>query len=87
MKQNRAWSCYHLYLLSIGFHDDLFFDNFNDGHKHKIFSAFAQSIREGRFCPRSTKNLKSESVRATLDCVAQTYKLADQPDPRLDADG
>jgi hypothetical protein len=84
-KQNQAWSCYQLYLLSIGLQYDLFLNNFNWGHKHRILSAFAQSIRESRFCPKPKKlNL---SVRATLDCMAQTYKLADQPDPRLDADG
>ncbi len=42
---------------------------------------------KGRFCPRYSKNLKAESVRATLDCVAQTHKLADRADPRLDIDG
>jgi hypothetical protein len=55
--------------------------------KHKILSAFAQSIREGRFRPRVSKDLKSKSVRATLDCVAQAYKLADRGDPKLDTNG
>lgn len=86
-KEICAWDGCKKYLLSIGLNDDLYLDNFNKGAKHKIFSAFAQAIREGRFSPRYSKNLKSDSVRATLDCVAQTYKLADQADPRLDGDG
>lgn len=44
-------------------------------------------MREGRFCTKATKTIKSDSVRATLDCVAQAFKLADRADPRLDADG
>jgi hypothetical protein len=65
----------------------LYLENFSRGNKHKLLSAFAQAIREGRFCSRKSKNIKTESVRATLDCVAQAYKLLDRPDPRLDADG
>jgi hypothetical protein len=86
-KQICAWSRYSRYLFSIGLQDDLFLDNFSRGNKHKILSAFAQAIREGRFCNRAPKNVKAESVRATLDCVAQAYKLADRADPRLDPDG
>jgi hypothetical protein len=86
-KQIRAWSRFKQYLCSIGIPDDSYLDSFNRQQKHKILSAFAQAVREGRFSANSTKLLKGESVRATLDCVAQTFKLADRPDPRLDADG
>jgi hypothetical protein len=55
---------------------DLPLDEFSRGAKQKNLSAFAQAIREGRFSPGQTKDLKSESVCATLDFVAQTYKLA-----------
>jgi hypothetical protein len=50
------------------------------------FSAPAlKSIREGRFGPKNHhKPIKSESVRATFDCVAQAFKLADRAEPRLD---
>jgi hypothetical protein len=30
---------------------------------------------------------KSKSIRTTIDCVAQTYRLAGRQDPRLDSDG
>ncbi len=43
-KQTHAWAWYQLYLLSLGLQDDLFLENFNRGHKHKILSAFSQSI-------------------------------------------
>jgi hypothetical protein len=86
-KQIRAWNRYRQYLLSIGLEGDLYLDELSRGTKHKILSAFAQAVREGRFSPRHFKNIKSESVHATLDCVAQTYKLADRADPRLDKDG
>jgi len=44
-------------------------------------------LREGRFCSNSSQQVKSESVRASLDHVAQAFKLANRPDPRLDSDG
>ncbi len=62
-------------------------------HEHKkikILGAFAQSIREGRFCTQKhrkhNKPIKSDSIRASLDCVAQAFKLADHLDPQLDQD-
>jgi hypothetical protein len=62
-----------------------YLDNFSRDQKIKILTAFAQSIREGRFVlVKYNKPIQSESVRASLDCVAQAFKLADRPDPRLD---
>jgi hypothetical protein len=86
-KQLRAWRRYKDYLMSIGLQHDLFLEGFNRGQRIKILCAFAQSVREGRFGVKSPKLLKADSVRATLDGVAQAYKLADRADPRLDADG
>jgi len=65
---------------------DPYLNDFSCGQQHKILSAFAQAIREGRFSIRCTTNPKSESVRAALDSVAQAFTLADQKDPRLDPD-
>jgi hypothetical protein len=57
------------------------------GQRHKILSAFGQFIREGRFNSGVPKLLKADSVRAALDCMAQAFKLAVRPDPRLNTDG
>ena len=86
-KQLRAWRRYKDYLMSIGIQHDLFLEGFNRGQHIKLLCAFAQSVREGRFGVKSPKLLKADSVRSTLDGVAQAYKLADRADPRLDADG
>jgi len=86
-KQAHAWDRYKLYLLSIGMTDNWYLDNFSRGAKHKILSAFSHAIRESRFGHGRSRNIKAESVRATLDGVVQAYKLADRADPRLDADG
>jgi hypothetical protein len=84
-KQIRAWNRFQTYLHSIGIQSDPFLDDFSRDQKIKILSAFAQSIREGRFgFKKLLKPIKSESVRASLDCVAQAFKLADRADPRLD---
>jgi hypothetical protein len=49
--------------------------------------AFASALRQGRFSVAKFTWLRSDSIRATLDCLSLTFKLADKPDPRLDADG
>jgi hypothetical protein len=44
----------------------------------QLISAFTYLIREGRFCSKKHgKPIKSNSVRVSLDCVAQAFKLAD----------
>jgi len=84
MKQACAWLRYTNYLTSIGCHQDPFLDNFSRAWRHKILAAFAHAVREGRFSYKKYTILKSESIRATLDCVAQTFKLSDKPNPGLD---
>jgi hypothetical protein len=69
----------------IGIRDDDYLDSFDRSQKHKILSTFAQSIREGHFGHKPSKFLKSDSVRASLDGMAQTFRLAGRSDPRLDA--
>jgi hypothetical protein len=86
-KQIRARDRYKQYLVSIGLFDDWYLENFSRGGRNKILSAFAQSIREGRFGARYLKHVKSNSVRTALDGAAQAYKLANRPDLRLDEDG
>jgi hypothetical protein len=85
-KQALAWTRYKHYLQSIGIINDEFFENFSRHQKHKILSAFCISIREGRLLNKKNKSNKADSVRSAIDHVAQTYKLANRPDPRLDID-
>ncbi len=87
VKQIRAWTRFQTYLLSIGLHSDPYLDQFNQAQWIKILSAFAQSIREGQLgTHQNHKTIKFESVRASLDSVAQAFRLADWADPRLDGD-
>lgn len=85
-KQTLAWRRYQQYLLSIGIKSDWFLDGFNRHQKHRILGAFIAALHEGRFCTKKGTAPKSKTIRATLDCVAQTFKLANRTDPRLDAD-
>jgi len=85
-KQALTWNRFEHYLQSIGIHDP-FLSSFTREQQHKILGAFCQAIREGRFNSRQNQPCKSESVRAALDNVAQTYRLANKPDPRLNTDG
>ena len=87
-KQVRAWSRFQQYLGTIGLGDDRYLDNLTQFQRTKVLSAFAHALREGRLGTRNRgKAIKSDSVRASLDCVSQAFKLADRPDPRLDRDG
>jgi hypothetical protein len=86
-KQALAWHHYKLYLLSIGIRDDWFLVSFDRGQRHKILGAFAAALREGRFSSTKSASLRSGSIRTTLDCVSQTFRLANKPDPRLDVNG
>jgi len=86
-KQALAWRRFKLYLLSIGIRDDWFLVSFDRGQRHKILGAFAAPLREGRFSSTKSTLLRSDSIRNTLDCVSQTFQLANKPDPRLDIDG
>jgi hypothetical protein len=84
-KQLRTWTRFQSYLLSIGLQSEPYLDNLTRAQKIKILGAFAHSIREGRFYTKKyNKPIKSDSVRASLGCKAQAFKLADQADPRMD---
>jgi hypothetical protein len=86
-KQALAWSRYETYLTSISITSDPYLDNFSKIQRIKILGAFAHAIREGRFSPKRSNNIKSKSCRATIGCVAHAFRLANRPDPRLDEDG
>jgi hypothetical protein len=71
----------------VGFvHDIIYLNSFSRGQKHWIPGAFAASLQQGRFYSKQDIHSKAASIRATLDCVAQVFKLADRPDPRMDSD-
>jgi hypothetical protein len=86
-KQTLAWNRFKQYLKSISISSDPFLDNFTRYQRIKILGAFAHALREGRFNPKRPNTIKSDSCRATIDCVAQTFRLANRQDPRLDEDG
>jgi hypothetical protein len=86
-KQALAWSRFQSYLKSIAITSDPYLDSFTSIQKIKILGAFAHALREGRFNKNKKFTPRSESIRATIDCVAQAYRLANRPDPRLDRDG
>jgi hypothetical protein len=86
-KQTLAWTRFQQYIKHNKILEDPFLDKFDRYQQIKIISAFAHAIREGRFNNRRNSTLKSESCQATIDCMAQTFCLANRPDPRLDEDG
>ena len=85
-KQALAWARYKLYLKSIAIQDDDFLEQFTIFQRNKILGAFAHALRDGRFY-KNKQSVKAETIRAAIDSVAQTYRMANRPDPRLDQDG
>jgi len=59
--------------------------NINDT-EFSAHSAMQSAIREGRLLTKQNKTNEAGSVRAAFNHVAQDYKLAERPDPRLDKD-
>ncbi len=86
-KQTLAWERYIRYIKSISIDSDPFLNGFTKFQRIKILGAFAYAIREGRFHHHRANCIKSESCQATIDCMAQTFCMANRPDPRLDKDG
>jgi hypothetical protein len=86
-KQALAWKRFQQFINSISIQSDPFLDNFTRYQRIKILGAFAHALREGRFNTKRSNLIKSDSCRASIDCVAQTFRLANRPDPRLDEDG
>jgi hypothetical protein len=82
-KQALARSRFQQYLESIEIISDPYLDSFSSFQKIKILGAFAHALRDGRFY-KNNITPKADSIRATIDCVAQTYRMADRPNPRLD---
>ncbi len=86
-KQTLAWKRYLTYLHSIAITNDPYLEQFTKFQRQRILGAFAQALRDCRFHPKRTTPIKSQQCRASVDCVAQTYIMANRPDPRLDTDG
>jgi len=85
-KQHLVWTRYKTYLKSISVPSDPFLDNFSIFQRNKILGAFAHALRDGRFY-KNKRKVKAETIRSAIDCVAQTYRMANRPDPRFDQDG
>jgi len=75
LKQTHNWERYKYYLTSIGIANNIYLDSFSNSKKHQRLSTFAQAIH---FSTRSTTNPKSESVQASLDSMAQAFRLANR---------
>jgi hypothetical protein len=78
---------YQQYFKSIAITNDPFLDRFSRYQKIRILGAFTQAIRGDRFSSKRSDPIKSESCQTTIDCMAQTFCLANKPNPRLDEDG
>ncbi len=75
------------YLHSIAITKDPYLEQFNKFQRLRILGAFAQALRDCLFHPKRTIPIKSQQCRASVDCGAQAYIMANRPDPRLDTDG
>ena len=86
-KQHRAWKRWTTFLQSIDLPHDPFLQSLPPPDKVTILSAFAQAIRNATYSKPSISRLGEDSVRNSIDHVAQTFRDQQLPDPRLDPDG
>ena len=87
VKQNRAWKRWTQFLESIDIPHDPFLQSLTSTDRVTIMSAFAHAIRTASFSKPSISRLGEDSVRNSVDHVAQTFRDNQLPDPRLDPDG
>ena len=86
-KQVRAWSGWQKILQSIDMNNDEYMDNLRPTQRVYIISAFAHTVRSAEYSKSKISRLGEESVRNSVDHVAQTFRCSQRPDPRLDTDG
>ena len=74
-------------LYSIDLSTDPYLQSFSTSNKVLIISAFAHALRSAKFSKPTICRLGEDSVRNSVDHVAQTFRDHQYPDPRLDPDG
>jgi hypothetical protein len=78
-----GWKRRHTYLQTVGIAAP-FLADFDRFEKHQLLECFSGAIQEGRFSTERCDRLASDTVRATVDHVAQTSMEHDHPNPRHD---
>lgn len=86
-KQSTAWSRWLKFLQSIDLSHDTYLQSISSNDRVLILSAFAHAIRTAEFSKPTIHRLGEDTVRNSVDHVAQTFRDHQYPDPRLDPDG
>ena len=101
-KRSRSWDRFILFLQHIGIPNDPFLDHFTRWQRNILISAFAQYLRDKLFdsnahtqpattppatlCQTNEPTLRAGTINGALSDVAQSFRAANRPDPRLDDD-
>ena len=86
-KQSTAWNRWKTFLQSIDLPHDTYLQSISCNDRVLILSAFAHAIRTAEFSKPNLHRLGEDTVRNSVDHVAQTFRDLQYPDPRLDPDG
>ena len=92
--RDRSWGRFLEFLDHIGLDNDPFLDSFTRWQRNILISAFAQFLREKLFSPSDNrgsqtsdgKPLGAGTIASALSDLAQAFRAANRPDPRLDED-
>ena len=88
---NSTWRCYERFLRRVGVILDPFLLKFGRTERTEVLACFAAAIRDGRLHSRLPMTTghgpMSGTIRATLDGVAQTFRLNKLESPIHDAAG
>jgi hypothetical protein len=84
-KQARYWQYWLTFLESIEFDHDPFLTQFAKHEQHRIIAGFGASVRANQVQTYSGASSASapvsDTVQATFDAVAQTFRANNQPSP------
>ncbi|KAI2494811.1 hypothetical protein MHU86_19706 [Fragilaria crotonensis] len=90
-KRSSSWNCYARFLERVGVDLDPFLRRFGRNERTEIFACFAAALRDGRLRSRQPatdgNGAMSGTIRATLDGVAQTFRLNKLESPIHDSAG
>ena len=88
-REDTSWRRWELFVFNCGLFDDPYLDGFSREEKHRLLSAFAQTVRECEYSKstRGYDHLVAGTCFAALDDISKAFVATGRPNPQFDGDG
>ena len=88
-REDTSWRRWEQFLYNCGLFDDPYLEGFSIEERHRLLTAFAQSVRECTYSKSSKgyDNLVAGTCFAALDDVSKAFMATGRRNPQLDRDG